>query len=98
MINRRPQINFQVDEAMKTLYEQAKLSGHWVTRLCSAGLLLMIEDAQVRARAVNRLCEWEAEYGDASARPESSAGAKSGKTRPRRMSWRARRSSIQGLC
>ena len=66
MPNRRPQINFQVDEAMKTLYEQAKLSGHWVTRLCSAGLLLMVEDPQIRARALNRLREWEAEYGDAS--------------------------------
>ncbi len=62
---RRPQINFQVDEAMKLLYEEAKLSGHWVTRFCAAGLLLMVEDPRVRMRALNRLRDWEAEYEDA---------------------------------
>ncbi len=66
MAKRRPQINFQVDEAMKLLYEQARLSGHWVTRLCAAGFLLMIEDARARVRALNRLIEWEAEYENAS--------------------------------
>ncbi|MEW6199047.1 MAG: hypothetical protein AB1601_10355 [Planctomycetota bacterium] len=66
MPQRKPQINFQVDEAMKLLYEQARLAGHWVTRLCAAGLLLMVEDAPARARALNRLCEWEADYEGAS--------------------------------
>lgn len=65
MPQRRPQINFQVDESMKLLYEQARLAGHWVTRLCAAGLLLMVEDATARTRALNRLCEWETEYGGA---------------------------------
>jgi hypothetical protein len=62
---RKPQINFQVDEAMKTLYEEAKISGHWVTRFCAAGLLLMIEDPRQRVRALNRLRAWEADYADA---------------------------------
>ena len=66
MPTRRPQINFQVDEAMKLLYEEAKISGHWVTRFCAAGLLLMVEDPRTRMRAINRLREWEAEYEDAS--------------------------------
>jgi hypothetical protein len=66
MGKRKPQINFQVEEPMKLLYEEAKISGHWVTRFCSAGLLLMVEDPAVRLRALNRLREWEAEYGDAS--------------------------------
>ena len=64
---RRPQINFQVDHNMKTLYEEAKACGHWVTRFCAAGLLLMVEDPQVRLRALNRLRDWEAEYADADA-------------------------------
>ncbi len=67
MPGRRPQINFQVDEPMKLLYEEAKLAGHWVTRLCAAGLLMMIEDARTRTRALNRLREWEARFADASA-------------------------------
>jgi len=66
MARRRPQINFQVDEAMKLLYEQARLSGHWVTRLCAAGFLLMIENPRARVRAINRLIEWETEYENAS--------------------------------
>jgi hypothetical protein len=66
MRERRPQINFQVEPSLKLLYEQAKLAGHWVTRLCAAGLLLMIEDPRARKRALNRLIEWEAAYGDAS--------------------------------
>jgi hypothetical protein len=68
MPERRPQINFQVDEAMKLLYEEAKISGHWVTRFCAAGLLLMVEDPRQRVRALNRLRDWESEYADA--RPE----------------------------
>jgi hypothetical protein len=66
MAKRRPQINFQVDEPMKLLYDEAKISGHWVTRFCAAGLLLLVEDPRIRVRALNRLREWEAEYADAS--------------------------------
>ena len=65
---RRPQINFQVDEAMKLLYEEAKAQGHWVTRFCAAGFLLLVEDARARARAISRLREWEAEFERASPR------------------------------
>ena len=65
MTTRKPQINFQVDLGMKALYEQSKLYGHGVTRLCAAGFLLMIEDSAIRLRALNRLCEWEDEYADA---------------------------------
>lgn len=65
MAKRRPQINFQVDEPMKTLYEETKLAGHWVTRFCAAGLLLMIEEPRTRLRALNRLREWETQYADA---------------------------------
>lgn len=65
MPQRRPQINFQVDHNMKILYEEAKACGHWVTRFCAAGFLLMVEDPQTRLRALNRLRQWEAEYGDA---------------------------------
>jgi hypothetical protein len=66
MPERRPQINFQVDQSMKLLYQEAKAHGHWVTRLCAAGFLLMVEDAAARRRALIRLREWEAQYGDAS--------------------------------
>jgi len=66
MPQRRPQINFQVDEPMKLLYEEAKLSGHWVTRFCAAGFLMMVEDPRLRMRALNRLRQWEAQYADAS--------------------------------
>ncbi len=65
MQRRKPQINFQVDSAMKMLYEEAKISGHWVTRFCAAGLLLMVEDPAIRVRALNRLRDWEAQYADA---------------------------------
>ena len=67
MPRRRPQINFQVDPSMKLLYDEAYAEGHWVTRLCAAGLLLMIEDPAARQRAITRLREWEAKYEDASA-------------------------------
>lgn len=67
MPERRPQINFQVDQAMKTLYEEAKLNGHWVTRFCAAGLLMMVADPRARVRALSRLRDWEAQYADASA-------------------------------
>lgn len=66
MPERKPQINFQVEESLKTLYEEAKAAGFSVTRLCAAGLLLLVHDGDVRARAINLLREWEAEYSDAS--------------------------------
>jgi hypothetical protein len=66
MGKRRPQINFQVDQSMKLLYEEAKASGHWVTRFCAAGFLMMVEDPKLRARAISRLREWEVDYADAS--------------------------------
>lgn len=66
MPDRKPQINFQVDESLKTLYEEAKAAGYSVTRLCAAGLLLLVADADVRSRAINLLREWESEYDDAS--------------------------------
>jgi hypothetical protein len=66
MPRRLPQINFQVQDALKLLYEEARAQGHWVTRFCAAGLLLMVEDPRSRARAINRLREWEAEYERAS--------------------------------
>lgn len=66
-VDRRPQINFQVDPSMKMLYEEARANGHWVTRLCAAGLLLMVEDPAARRKALNRLIEWEADYAGASA-------------------------------
>ncbi|MBU0637765.1 MAG: hypothetical protein KKB50_02785 [Planctomycetes bacterium] len=62
MPERRPQINFQVDPAMKTLYEEAKAAGFFVTRLCAAGLLHLVENPAVRLPALNRLRDWEAEY------------------------------------
>lgn len=62
---RRPQINFQVDEAMKSMYEEAKEQGHWVTRFCAAGFLLMIENPRLRLQAIQRLREWEAEFAAA---------------------------------
>jgi hypothetical protein len=68
MTARRPQINFQVDKAMKYLYEEARAQGHWVTRFCAAGFLLMVEDLRTRTRAIKRLREWEVEFADASPR------------------------------
>ncbi len=62
---RKPQINFQVPECLKMLYDESKASGHWVSRFCAAGLLLMVEDPVVRQAAVNRLRDWEEEYEDA---------------------------------
>lgn len=63
---RLPQINFQVAKPLKRLYEEARAQGHWVTRFCAAGFLLMVEDPQARARAIRRLRDWEAEYENAS--------------------------------
>ncbi len=64
---RKPQINFQVDEPLKHLYDEAKAAGHWVSRFCAAGLLMMVEDANARARAINRLRDWEVDYAGADA-------------------------------
>ena len=64
---RKPQINFQVDEPLKHLYDEAKAAGHWVSRFCAAGLLMMVEDANARARAINRLRDWEIDYDGADA-------------------------------
>lgn len=66
MTQRRPQINFQVDPSMKSLYEEVRENGHWVTRWCAAGLLAMVEDAEFRQAAINRLREWEAQFEHAS--------------------------------
>ena len=66
MTRRKPQINFQVEQALKLLYEEAKAQGHWVTRFCAAGVLLMVEDAGARMRAIRRLRQWEAEFERAS--------------------------------
>lgn len=63
---RKPQINFQVDQPLKVLYDEAKAQGHWVTRFCAAGFFLMVEDPRARARAISRLREWEAAFADAS--------------------------------
>jgi hypothetical protein len=63
MPDRKPQINFQVEPSMKVLYEEAKGAGHWVTRLCAAGFLLMVEDPALRQQALNRLRDWESAYG-----------------------------------
>jgi hypothetical protein len=62
MGSRKPQINFQVEEPLKLLYDEAKAQGHWVTRFCAAGFLLMVEDPTARQHAINRLREWESEY------------------------------------
>lgn len=66
---RKPQINFQVEPAMKLLYEEIKAAGYRPTRLCAAGLLLMVEDATLRVRALRRLQEWEIQHADASPGP-----------------------------
>ncbi|TWT39980.1 hypothetical protein RAS1_43700 [Phycisphaerae bacterium RAS1] len=66
MAKRRPQINFQVDEAMKMLYEEARAQGHWVTRFCAAGFLAVVEDPALRHRAIQRLRDWEAQFEHAS--------------------------------
>lgn len=65
MSRRKPQINFQVEPAMKALYEEAKACGHRVTRLCAAGLLMMVEDNSLRLDALSRLRHWETRYADA---------------------------------
>jgi hypothetical protein len=66
MVKRKPQINFQVETAMKLLYDEAKACGQSTTRLCAAGLLLMVEDPHARLHALNRLRDWENSYADTS--------------------------------
>jgi hypothetical protein len=98
---RRPQINFQVDESMKTLYAESKACGHWVTRFCAAGFLLMVEDPTIRLRALNRLREWEAEYADADPDEirafvqgaQSAMRAAAPKSRPARKARRGRKTA-----
>lgn len=65
MPSRKPQINFQVQPGMKLLYDEVQASGQRATRLCAAGLLLLIEDSQVRTRAMRRLRAWEDTYANA---------------------------------
>ncbi len=65
MAKRKPQINFQVGEPLKLLYDEAKMSGHYVARFCAAGLLQMVEDPTARQIALNRLRDWEEEFADA---------------------------------
>ena len=66
MAARKPQINFQVQPEMKMVYDELKAHGHRVTRLCAAGLLLMVEEPHLRFHAVTRLRDWETQYADAS--------------------------------
>ena len=68
MAKRKPQINFQVEEPLKLLYDESREQGHWVARFCAAGFLLMVEDPAARAAAISRLREWEDQYGHASAK------------------------------
>ena len=65
MAQRKPQINFQVEPGMKLLYQEVQASGRRATRLCAAGLLLLIEDPLTRAHAIRRLREWEDAYAGA---------------------------------
>lgn len=104
MTQRKPQINFQVEDNMKLLYDEAKSHGHRVTRLCAAGLLLMVEDADARNRALSRLRDWEAEY-DAATEADIRAFVEGAATemrvaargnRPTRKSPRARKKSTPG--
>ena len=104
MAKRKPQINFQVDEPMKMLYEEAKICGHLVTRFCAAGLLLMVEDPRQRLRALNRLRDWEVEYHQASEKQirafvqgaqDAMRGAARG-SRPSRPVRRARKKAKRG--
>lgn len=55
MTKRKPQINFQVEPAMKELYDEVSASGLRGARLCAAGLLLMVENPRQRRRAFDRL-------------------------------------------
>ena len=63
---RKPQINFQVEPALKMLYEEVRAWGYRPTRLCAAGFLLMVEDPRVRRRGLARLRHWEADQAGAS--------------------------------
>lgn len=92
--DRLPQINFQVQPSLKTLYDEARESGHWVTRFCAAGLLLLVEEPGLRLKALNRLRDWEAEFEDASptqirAFVQGAAGAMQGGARGSRRGRKA---------
>jgi len=68
MAKRKPQINFQVEEPLKRLYDETREQGHWVARFCAAGFLLMVEDPAARAAAISRLREWEEQFESATPR------------------------------
>lgn len=101
---RKPQINFQVENSLKLLYDEARESGMWAARLCAAGFLLMVENARARRRAINRLREWEQLYGDASAEQVRSfvSGAAAAMsratpgTKPARKAPRAKKAAAAG--
>lgn len=59
MLPRKAQVNFLVDARLKMVYDRAKRLGHRVSRYCAAGLLLLLEDTDLRDRAMQRLVEWE---------------------------------------
>lgn len=73
---RKAQINFQVDAPLKDLYDRAKRLGHRVPRYCAAGLLLLLEDATVRNRALELLVEWEDGTGEGRARIAPACGVR----------------------
>ncbi len=101
---RKPQINFQVEPSMKVLYEEAKGAGHWVTRLCAAGFLLMVEDPAARQHALSRLRAWEAEFESADedtvrafvAGAQAALQAPAPGTPPKRTSRRAKTKAKRG--
>jgi hypothetical protein len=60
MAARKPQISFQVAENLKLVYEAANyLGAQNVTRLCAAGFLCLLENQDIRQRALSRLVEFE---------------------------------------
>jgi hypothetical protein len=60
---RKPQINFQVEAPLKSLYDVARRAGGYnVTRLCAAGLLYLLENPAVQSEALNRLGEFYRDY------------------------------------
>jgi hypothetical protein len=64
-IERPCRISFQATATMKLLHDAAKVRGHHLTELYAAGLLLVLEDREARAHALQRLRKWGAEFGSA---------------------------------
>lgn len=58
-------ISFQASSAMRLLRDEAKTRGHQLTDLYATGLLLVLEDREARAHALQRLRRWEADFGSA---------------------------------